>query len=143
MSRDLYTAAQFIEAISGSGGIISTIAARVGCQWHTAKKYIDTYPTVAAAYQAECERTSDIAEGVIIGNINAASRVQSRAGKAAEEAEKSGKRGDWSAAIIDSADAKWWLSRKRAEQFSERHEVAHSGSVTYILDWGDNADTDD
>ncbi len=134
MSRtDQYTAAQFIEAISGSGGIISTIAARVGCQWHTAKKYIDTYPTVAAAYQAECERTSDIAEGVIIGNINAASRVQSRAGKAAEEAEKSGRRGDWSAAIIDSADAKWWLSRKRSEQFSERHEITGAGGGDIVI----------
>lgn len=40
MGKNLYTAAQFIEAIPGTGGIISAIAKRVGCDWITAKKYI-------------------------------------------------------------------------------------------------------
>lgn len=30
-----YTAEQFIKAIRGSGGVISQIAATVGCDWHT------------------------------------------------------------------------------------------------------------
>ena len=46
MANAHYTAKQFIEAIPGSGGIVSTIARRVGCNWYTAKKYIDNYPTV-------------------------------------------------------------------------------------------------
>ena len=36
-----YTAAQFIAAIPGTGGIITKIAEKVGCAWHTAKKYIE------------------------------------------------------------------------------------------------------
>jgi len=64
-----YTAAQFIEQIPGSGGIISTIAARVGCAWHTAKKYITNMPTVKQAYQDECAKVVDLAESVIIGSI--------------------------------------------------------------------------
>lgn len=67
--HDHFTAAQFIEAIAGSGGIISTIAARVGCSWNTAQKYIRKYATVARAYQDECEKTLDVAEAVIIKSI--------------------------------------------------------------------------
>ncbi len=36
-----YTAAQFIAAIKGSGGVISAIADAVGCDWHTARKFAD------------------------------------------------------------------------------------------------------
>lgn len=65
-----YTAAQFITAISGSGGIVTTIAARVGCTWNTAKKYIDTDPTVAQAYADEREKVLDRCESVLITSIN-------------------------------------------------------------------------
>lgn len=94
MGKNLYTAAQFIQAIPGSGGIISTIAKRVGCEWSTARKYINDMPTVKQAYDDECEAVSDLAESVLITNI------------------KNG----------DSSDAKWWLSRKRKDEFSERTE---------------------
>jgi hypothetical protein len=97
MGKDLYTAKQFIEAIKGSGGIISAIAARVGCEWSTAKKYIENYPTVAAAYADECEAINDLAESTLIRSIKAG----------------------------DTADAKWWLSRKRKDAFTERHEIEH------------------
>ena len=90
-----YSAAEFIDAIPGTGGIIATIAKRVGCTWHTAKKYIDEYATVQQAYQDECETVNDLAESVIIKSI--------RDG--------------------DTATAKWWVSRKRKEVFSERSEV--------------------
>ena len=59
-----YTAAQFIKAIEDSGGIISTIARRVGCDWHTAKRYIEEYATVQQAYQDERNKVIDIAIGV-------------------------------------------------------------------------------
>ena len=64
-----YTARQFIDAIPGTGGIITTIAKRVGCTWNTAKKHIVEKPTVAAAYAAECESVLDAAESVILGDI--------------------------------------------------------------------------
>ena len=61
-----YKAADFIEAIPGTGGIITKIAAKVGCSWGTAKKYIDEYATVQVAYQDECEKVLDAAESVVI-----------------------------------------------------------------------------
>lgn len=64
-----YTAAQFIAAIPGSGGIITTIASRVGCAWSTAKKYITKYVTVQQAYEDECAKVVDLAESVVIGSI--------------------------------------------------------------------------
>jgi hypothetical protein len=64
-----YKAKDFIDVIPGTGGIISTIAKRVGCSWHTAKKYIDTYPTIKVVYDAECEAVLDAAESVILGDI--------------------------------------------------------------------------
>jgi len=64
-----YTAAQFIKAIPGTGGIISTISKRVGCSWHTAKKYITKFPTVAKVYRDECEAITDMAELTIIKAI--------------------------------------------------------------------------
>lgn len=79
-----YTASQFIDAIRNSGGIVSTVASRVGCDWHTAKRYIDELPTVAQAYADECEAVLDLAESKIIVSI------------------KDG----------DTQNAKWYLSKK-------------------------------
>ena len=80
-----YTAAQFIEAIRGAGrwakpdrhtgcmGIISTVANRLGCSWHTAKKYCtrETTPfvTVAQAFEDEAERALDLAETKLLTMI--------------------------------------------------------------------------
>ncbi len=69
MGKDLYKAEQFIKAIPNSGGIISTIAKSVGCDWRTANKYIREKPTVARAYANECERITDAAESVVINEI--------------------------------------------------------------------------
>lgn len=57
-----YTAAQFIDAIPGTGGIITSIAKKVGCTWNTAKKYITNHPTVAQAYSNEENSVLDMAE---------------------------------------------------------------------------------
>ena len=54
-----FTAQQFIDAMPGTGGIISAVADSVGCAWHTAKKYIDTYPTVLQAWSNERNRIKD------------------------------------------------------------------------------------
>jgi len=64
-----YLAQDFVDAIPGSGGIITTIAKRVGCAWHTAKKYVDKYPTVKRAYDDECEKITDAAESTVIAAI--------------------------------------------------------------------------
>ena len=69
VSRANYTAQQFIDAIPNSGGIITAIAQRVGCAWHTAQKYILAMPTVAQAYQDEVEKIGDLAETTLIKSI--------------------------------------------------------------------------
>ena len=84
-----YTAKQFIDAIPGTGGIISTIAKRVGCQWHTAKKYIENYPTIQQAYDNEKHHVDDAAVSVIYKAI----------------------------AEGDLATAKWWASMKMGKEF--------------------------
>jgi len=101
MAKTKYTAKQFIEAIKGSGGIISTVATRMDCEWRTAKKYIENSPSVQAAYQDELEKVNDMAVGVLIKSI--------RDG--------------------DIASAKWWLSRKRREEFGESVEIQSENNM--------------
>jgi len=92
MGREpFYTAEQFINAIPGSGGIISTIAKRVGCRWSTAKKYIEQHTSVKQAYEDEKSVIDDVAESIVITAI---------------------KKGDVST-------AKWWLAKKRAGEFGD------------------------
>ena len=105
-----YTAQQFIGAIPGTAGIITTIARRVGCDWHTAKKYIERYPTVKAVYDDECEKVLDAAESAVIQAITPG--------------------GD---AEPDIPTAKWYLTMKgrdRGYAATERHE--HSGGIALI-----------
>lgn len=105
--RNQYNANDFIKAIPGSGGIISTIAKRVGCEWLTAKRAIDSMPTVGEAYGNECETVLDMAESVLLKNI------------------KDG----------DSADAKWYLSRKgKARGYVETQEVKLETQVLVTVD---------
>src|SRR5688572_16034425 len=66
-----YTVNQFIKAIPGTGGIVSTIARRVGCDWQTAKRFITRYPTVERVYQSECETVLDLAEVKLIEAVKA------------------------------------------------------------------------
>ena len=95
MTRTKFTAKQFIEAIKGSGGIISTIASRVGCDWNTAQKYIATYPSVQSAYQDELEKVNDMAVGVLMKSMHDG----------------------------DVASAKWWLARKRKDEIGDSATV--------------------
>lgn len=69
-NKNQYKAKQFIDAIPGTGGIISTIAKRVGCDWITAKKYITEMKTISDAYIAECEAVLDMAESKVISMMN-------------------------------------------------------------------------
>ena len=97
-----FKAEEFIKAIPGTGGIISTIARRVGCEWHTAQKYIREHPTVQLAYDDECEGILDLAEAKLIGAINES----------------------------DLAAIKFYLMTKgKRRGYTEKQEVEHSGSV--------------
>jgi hypothetical protein len=112
-----YKAVDFANAIPGTGGIISAIARKVGCDWHTAKKYIEAHASVKAVYDAECERVLDLAETVIIQSV------------------------------IDDKDvqtAKWYLTLKgRDRGYSERREVdVTSGGQPIVLRWPDQEESD-
>jgi len=95
-----YTVSQFAEAIPGSGGIVSTIAKRVGCDWATARKRIDESPTLTTLYNAEREAIVDLAESVLVKSIQAG----------------------------DTQDAKWLLARLGKNRgFSDKLEQEISG----------------
>ncbi len=64
-----YTAAQFIEALHNTGGIVSALAERLGCDWHTARAGIDRWPTVKRAWQNERAKVSDKAQSNVIKAI--------------------------------------------------------------------------
>ena len=103
-----YTAGQFIKAIKGSGGVISAIADAVGCSWHTARKYIDQYPTVREAWENERQRITDRARHNIIKSI-----------------------GDG-----DLQMSKWWL-QVMDDEFVPRGEIKTDGliRIEYVNDW--------
>lgn len=90
-----FKAEQFIKAMPGSGGIIAVIAKRVGCDWHTADKYIREFPTVRQAYEDECAGIDDLAESTVIKAI--------RDG--------------------DISTAKWWLEKRRRDRFGQTLEM--------------------
>jgi len=112
MGKPLFTTEQFMSAIPGTGGIITAIARKVGCDWHTAKKYIDGYATIKRAYQDECETVTDVAELELIKLVKA---------------------GDLSA-------VKFYLSTKgKSRGYVERQEVtgADSGPLTIRVEYAD------
>jgi len=116
MSKSRYTVADFSDAIPGSGGIISTIARRVGCDWGTADKWCKESPTLARMLQDERESILDLAESVLFKNI--------REG--------------------DTSDAKWLLARMGKQRgYADKQEIEHSGSVI-VVNWdsvdGENSD---
>lgn len=101
-----YRAEDFITAIRGSGGIITTICRRMGCSYNTAAKYISKHPKVREAYEQECESILDMAEGVLIKNIQNAAKLAD------------------TEAIVDTSDVKWYLSRKGKQRgYFERADV--------------------
>lgn len=109
-----YKASDFIEKIPGTGGIIDTIAKRVGCNWHTAKRYVTEYATVKTAYDDEVEKVADMAVAVLLQSI------------------KDG----------DVATAKWYLSKKRRGDFGETLDVNNEGAVEIVVRYADGRRND-
>jgi len=110
--NDKFTAREVISALPGTGGVISTLAKRLGCTWSTAKRYVEQYPTIKAAYEDECERVKDMAESVILKGIEGG----------------------------NTADAKWYLARKAKERgYSDRHEITgpDGSDISVNIVWAD------
>jgi hypothetical protein len=93
---------QVLKAIKNSGGIMSTIARGIGCDWHTAKKYVMQWDETKEALQDETETILDMAEGALYGSI------------------KEG----------NTQDAKWLLATKgRKRGFNEKLDIEHTGNI--------------
>lgn len=60
---------ELLEAIQGSYGIISTIAKRLHCNWHTVDDTIKLYPECMQALADENESVLDFTEGKAIERI--------------------------------------------------------------------------
>ena len=60
---------ELLEAIQGSYGIISTIAARLHCNWHTVDETIKLFPECIQALADENEAVIDFTESKAIGRI--------------------------------------------------------------------------
>jgi hypothetical protein len=132
-----FSAEQIIEAIQGSGGIMSTIARKLQCDWYTAQKYIADHPTVKAAYDAERASILDLCESVVFRNV-----------QLAQETQRGGTTGD-------TSDAKWILSRLGKDRgYSERNELTgKDGTPLEVIvkgfrkvspdEWDEGHDTND
>nr|DAW30082.1 MAG TPA: putative terminase small subunit [Caudoviricetes sp.] len=59
-----------LDAIDGSYGIVSTVAAKLHCNWHTADGYIKKWPETLQALTDEEESKLDFVEGKAIKKIN-------------------------------------------------------------------------
>jgi len=94
--KESRTKSTVLAAIKGSGGVISTIAAKLSVDWHTAKKYVDKWEETRIALADESEKILDLAEVTLYDAI------------------KEG----------NTQDAKWLLATKgKRRGFTERHEL--------------------
>ena len=69
MSSEKYTAAQMIQAIQESNGILAMAARKLQCSRTTVYRYIQNYPTVKDAYDEANETNIDFVEGKLMENI--------------------------------------------------------------------------
>ncbi|MFA4972560.1 MAG: hypothetical protein WC683_08085 [bacterium] len=125
---DHYTVAQFLAAIPGSGGLVTAIAKKAGVDWHTARKYITKHVTLQEAIAEEREKSVDLAEAVVIRNIQLASRQQNEP----------------DATPVDSADARWFLSMQGKNRgYTTRQELTGADGGPLIVKRLANVSTDD
>jgi hypothetical protein len=95
-----YKKLDILQAIKGSGSIVSTIAKRLDCTWDTAKTYINSWPETIKAMKDEEETVLDMAESAVFKSIQDG----------------------------NTQDAKWLLSTKgKRRGFSDKQELEISG----------------
>lgn len=105
MNKPRYTPKTILKAINGSGGIVSTIAKKLGCSWSTAQKYVTLWEETRKAYKDEGELVLDLAEGTLITAIQGG----------------------------DVQSAKWMLSTKgKMRGYNEKIEMEHSGGIDVV-----------
>jgi hypothetical protein len=122
---------EVLTAIKGSQGIKRTIADRLGVTRWTVDNYLKRWKTAEEAFNEELETPLDIAESIVIGNMIAAHRQYRAAG---------------GAILVDSSDAKWYLTKKgKARGYGEAVDVTSGGEpikapVIYLPNNGRDSD---
>jgi len=101
MPRTRISRRRILNAIPGSGGVISVIARRAGYSWGATRNFIRNDPELAALLQAEEEAVNDFAESVLIERL--------RAG--------------------DEAVARWWLAHRRRSVYGDNLDLNASGAI--------------
>jgi hypothetical protein len=103
-----YKVSDFAPHIANSGGVILTIAQRVGCDWQTVDRWIQRSPVLKAAFDAEREKGLDLAESVLLQNIRLAAKSQ-------QDTQQ----------VVDASDAKWLLAKRGSKRgYTERLELS-------------------
>ena len=69
-ANERYSAAQVIEAVIATKGLITVAARRLNCDPNTIRNYAARYPTVAAAIKEQREGVTDVAEAALFRAIN-------------------------------------------------------------------------
>ncbi len=64
-----YEKQDVLNAIKGSGAVVSTVARKLQCDWHTAKKYCKRWEETQQAMEDEGQTILDIAEKAIYQSI--------------------------------------------------------------------------
>lgn len=64
-----YTKEQVLDAIKGCDTIITTVSKRLGCNWETARNYINKWKETKRAYEDEKQKSIDMAESKLFENI--------------------------------------------------------------------------
>lgn len=89
---DRYTKEEILQAISGSGAVVSTIAGKLGVSRSTCERMIEMYEETQVAFHDEEKRMNDMSKTTLLNSIQKG----------------------------DVSSAKWWLSKKdKAEGFGD------------------------
>lgn len=100
-----YSDKQFAEAIKNSGGLITVIAKKVGCDWYTARDRINASDKLRTQWLSEKQATADLAQSKILDSIR----------------------------MGNTQDAKWYLARMRPDEFGDKTQVTGEGGGEIIL----------
>lgn len=73
-----YKKNDILAAVRGSNGLVTNVARRLDCDWHTARENILRFPDVAKMFESESEEMLDLAENKVHKAISAEDMVTVR-----------------------------------------------------------------
>lgn len=122
------------EAVKGSRGFYSVIADRLGCEWHTAKKYVEMHEETKQMHINEDEANIDNSESKLFEKING---VEVTTGKFDAE----GNEITYTLPPSDAAIMFHLKTKGKKRGYIERTEIDQTGKPQIILqDVSKNAD---